>query len=203
MHMMSHVKVHSSTTYLIMLAGFGEIPMEIYALKPNIGIQQELATYLPLDSSVKQPYFPDTLPNQVLTPGANSQPCGRHHGVYLIGKPMTTYTIKITTDDLEKAFLAKEWNTFHLSRKKLDYLHLKDFSKSKCESCCNLIGYAFFFYNVVENEAHFVIECPLYNFMGIKFQSLFEKLVIECPLYNFIGMKFQSLFEKLVFKGLK
>jgi hypothetical protein len=90
MHMMSHVKVHSSTTDLIMLAKFGEILMELYALKPNLGIQRELATYLPLDSSVKQPYFPDTVPNQDLTPGTNSQPCGRHNGVYLIGNPMTT-----------------------------------------------------------------------------------------------------------------
>ena len=32
-----------------------------------------------------------------------------------------------------KAFLANEWNSFHLLRKKLDYLHLKDFLKYKCE----------------------------------------------------------------------
>ena len=28
--------------------------------------------------------------------------------------------------DVKEAFLAQEWNSFHLSRKKLDYLHLKD-----------------------------------------------------------------------------
>ena len=27
----------------------------------------------------------------------------------------------------------KEWNSFHLSGKKLDYLHLKDFLKYECE----------------------------------------------------------------------
>ena len=77
--------------------------------------------------------------------------------------PMELYTVNITTDDLEKAFLAKEWNTFHLLWKKLDYLHLKDFPKSKCKSCRNVVEYAFCFYNVVENNAHFVMECPLYK----------------------------------------
>ena len=34
---------------------------------------------------------------------------------------------KIIFGDLKNAFLAKEWYSFHLSMKKLDYLHLKDF----------------------------------------------------------------------------
>ena len=42
-------------------------------------------------------------------------------------------TLKIAYDDIKEVFLAKEWNSFHLSRKKLDYLHLKDFLKYKCE----------------------------------------------------------------------
>jgi hypothetical protein len=46
------------------------------------------------------------------------------------GNPTTS---KITYDDLKEAFLAKEWNSFHLSGKKLDYLHLKDFLKDGCE----------------------------------------------------------------------
>ena len=33
-------------------------------------------------------------------------------------------------------------------------------------------------YNVVENEAHFVLECPLYNSIRDKFQSLFENVVL-------------------------
>ena len=33
---------------------------------------------------------------------------------------------KSTLDDLNEAFRAKEWNSFHLSRNKLVYLHLKD-----------------------------------------------------------------------------
>ena len=32
-----------------------------------------------------------------------------------------------------EAFLAKEWNPLHLSKKKLDYLHLKEFLKYECE----------------------------------------------------------------------
>jgi len=30
-------------------------------------------------------------------------------------------------------FLGKEWNSFHLLGKKLDYLHLRDFLKYECE----------------------------------------------------------------------
>ena len=42
-HMMSRVKVRSSTTYHILLAEFGELPMELYALKLTMGFQQRLA----------------------------------------------------------------------------------------------------------------------------------------------------------------
>ena len=43
-----------------------------------------------------------------------------------------------------------------------------------------IIDYAtfFYFYNVVENEARFVSECLLYNFIKDKFQSLFEKEIL-------------------------
>ena len=40
---------------------------------------------------------------------------------------------EIAYDDIKEAFLAKEWNSFHLVGKKLNYLHLKDFLKYKCE----------------------------------------------------------------------
>ena len=36
----------------------------------------------------------------------------------------------------------------------------------------------FFLYNVVENEAHFVLECPLNNPIRDKFQSLFENEIL-------------------------
>ena len=41
--MMSHVKVCSLTTYYILLAEFGEHPMDLYALKLTMGFQQRLA----------------------------------------------------------------------------------------------------------------------------------------------------------------
>jgi len=40
MHVMSHIKVRSSTTYQILLAEFGEIPIELYTLKLIMGFQQ-------------------------------------------------------------------------------------------------------------------------------------------------------------------
>ena len=123
-------------------------------------------------------------------------------------------TSKITFDDIKEAFLAKEWNSFHLLGKKLDYLHLKDFLKYKCElylkqsltppQCKVIVDYHtsnhrlaieigrwstipiardnrlchFCSYDIVENEAHFVLECPLYNSIRDKFQSLFENVVL-------------------------
>jgi len=47
MHMMSHVKVCSSTTYHILLAKFGELPIELYTLKLTMGFQQQLAHLSP------------------------------------------------------------------------------------------------------------------------------------------------------------
>ena len=40
---------------------------------------------------------------------------------------------KMAFDDVKEAFLAKEWNSFYFSWKKLNYLHLKDFLKYECE----------------------------------------------------------------------
>ena len=47
------LKLHSSTTYHILLAVLGELPMELYALKPTIGFQQWLA-HLPSSWLVSQ-----------------------------------------------------------------------------------------------------------------------------------------------------
>ena len=43
----------------------------------------------------------------------------------------------------------------------------------------------FFSYNVVESEAHIMLECPLYNPIRDKFQSLFEKIVLGNLEYLF------------------
>ena len=47
----------------------------------------------------------------------------------------------------------------------------------------NFIDYAFCFYDVLENEAHCVMECPLYNFIEDKFQSLFKNVVFKSLMY--------------------
>ena len=47
MHMMSHIKVCSSTTYHILLVEFGELPIELHALKPTISFQQHLTLLCP------------------------------------------------------------------------------------------------------------------------------------------------------------
>ena len=48
MHILSHIKVHSLTTYHILHAKFGELPIELYAFR--------LAT----DKAIKQPRYPNT-----------------------------------------------------------------------------------------------------------------------------------------------
>ena len=40
-------------------------------------------------------------------------------------------TSKEAYDDIKEVFLVKQWNSFHLTGKNLDYLHLKDFLKYK------------------------------------------------------------------------
>jgi hypothetical protein len=47
MHMMSHVKVCSSTTYHILPAEVGELPIELYTLKLTMGFQQPLTHLSP------------------------------------------------------------------------------------------------------------------------------------------------------------
>jgi hypothetical protein len=42
-------------------------------------------------------------------------------------------TSKIIFDNIKEIFLAKEWNSFHLLKEKLDYLHLKEFLKYNYE----------------------------------------------------------------------
>ena len=48
MHMMSHVGVRSLATYHILLVEFGELPIELHALKLTICFQQRLAHIFPL-----------------------------------------------------------------------------------------------------------------------------------------------------------
>ena len=64
MHMMSYVKVCSSTTYDTLLAKFGELLIKLYVLKLAIGLKQRFA------------YLPSTM--------------WKVSGDLFVGKPMTT-----------------------------------------------------------------------------------------------------------------
>ena len=121
------------------------------------------------------------------------------------GQPNNT---KITFGINEEAFPANEWNSFRLFGKKLDYRHVMDFLKYKCELYLKqplappqhkiIVAYCtsnhrlaikigrwstipihgdnrtchFCPYVEVENEAHFVLDGPLYNPIRDKFQPL-------------------------------
>jgi hypothetical protein len=51
--------------------------------------------------------------NEDLTIDTNPTSCGRHHGVYLIAKTMTTQPHqRIVFDDIKEAFLGEEWELF-------------------------------------------------------------------------------------------
>ena len=124
-------------------------------------------------------------------------------GSISLGNSCNLITSKPTFHDITEAFLVEDGNSFHLSRKKLDHPHLKDFLKCEYEQhmkqlltppttqdvyhtsnhrlaietrrwstipvsgdyrLCHVCPY-----NVVENEAHFVGEYPLYNRIIDKF----------------------------------
>lgn len=100
--MMSHIKVHSLTTYHISLAEFGKPVIEIYALELTMVFEQRLA-HLPSSWLINQATsLPNAVPSKNLTLGTNRDPCGRHHGVCPIGKSMTIS--KIAFDDIKEAF---------------------------------------------------------------------------------------------------
>ena len=128
MHMMSHVKVWSWTTYHMLLAEFGELPLELYALKLTTGFQQQLA-HPPSSWLVNQA---TSLSRHLAEEGFNTWhnsttmwkaswdlSCWETHN-----NPTTS---KFTIDDIKEAFLTKEWNSFHTSWKKLDDLHVDRF----------------------------------------------------------------------------
>ena len=87
---MSHVKVCSSTTYYICWPNSKNILWNYMLSSLLWAFNNGLPTYPPLGQLVKHPHYPNTQPNKDLTLGSNRQPYGKPHGVYLIGKPMTT-----------------------------------------------------------------------------------------------------------------
>jgi hypothetical protein len=105
-HTKSYLNARSSTTYHTLWVGYGELPIELC----------------------------NTSQNKDLTLGTNRQPFEGIKVSYLNRKPWQPTTSKnVFDDDIKKASLAREWNSFQLLWKKLYYLPLKDFLKYECE----------------------------------------------------------------------
>ena len=90
MHMMPHVKAHPLRTYQILLAGFGELPIELHALKLTIFFQQQLAHLSPSWFVNKATSFSEHLAELAYNTWHKSTTMWYHHGVYLTRAPMTT-----------------------------------------------------------------------------------------------------------------
>ena len=122
-YMTSHVKVRTSITYHIILDEFKELPVKLSALKNSMSFQHWLAhlspswlvniarfnTLIQIDNHVED--IMGFISN--ISWETHDNPTSRN----------TTYV------DIKEIVLAVEWNSFHISEKKLDYLHLKHFLK--------------------------------------------------------------------------
>jgi hypothetical protein len=128
---MSRIKVHPLATYHILWAESG-LPMELYAIKLTLSSQQRLV-HLPSSWLVNQA---TSLSRHLDEQGANTW----HESTTmwkaswgLSHRGDNPTTSKFTFVNIKEVFLAKESNSFHLLGRKLDYLHLKDLLKYKCE----------------------------------------------------------------------
>ena len=134
MHMMSHVKVCSSTTYHILLAKFKEFPIEVYTLELTMGFQQRPAHLSPSWPVNKATSQSQHLAEQGFNTWYKSTTMWKTSwGLSHWETHDNPTTSKTTHVDIKKVFLAKEWNSFHLFSKKVVYLHLKDFLNYECE----------------------------------------------------------------------
>ena len=130
MYMMSHIKVCSSTNYHILLAEFGEFLMEIYAHKLIMGFQQRLTHQFPLWLVSNATSLSQTLAKQGFNTWCKLTTVWKTSwGLYHWETHDNLTTSKTTCIDIKEVYLAKEWDSFHIVGKKLDYLHLKDFLK--------------------------------------------------------------------------
>ena len=117
-HMMSHIKVCSST-YRILLVEFGELPMELYALKLTMSFQQRLA-HLPSSWLVKQ--ATSLSPHLIGTRGEHMAQIDSHvEGImrYISLETHANPTSNITFDDIKKVYLEDNHWHHHNTRSSL------------------------------------------------------------------------------------
>ena len=138
-------------------------------------------------------------------------------GSISLGNPWH-HSLDLTFDDLKEAFLAKEWKYFHLTEKKQDYLHLKDFLKYECElylkQSMTPSQYKYIVAYRIPNHRLAIeirqwstipifIDNSLFHFCSYNAVEIEAHFVLEYPLYNSIEDKFQSLFKNVVLGSLK
>ena len=143
-------------------------------------------------------------------PCTNRQPCGRHQEIYLIGKPWQSNTIKYHNWWYQGGNSCLSVKLFPSLEKETKYPPQEEFSQpSTSPQRKILVAYRilncrlaietyprdsklchFCSCNVVENKTHFVLECPLNNFIKDKFHSPFEKVVLR-RLKSFFQMDHQ------------
>ena len=101
--------------------------MKLYVFKLTMGFQQWLAHLSPSWLVNKTTSLSRRVAKEEFNTWHKSTTMWMTSWVYFIGKPMTTQPRQ--KQHMKEVSLAKEWNSFHLSRKKLDCLHLKDLLK--------------------------------------------------------------------------
>ena len=119
MHMMSHVKVCSSTAYHILMAEFRELPIELNTLKLIMGFQQWLAhlspSWLVSKATARSQHLAEQGFSTWYKPTTMwKTSCGLSHW----DTHENTTLSKTTYVDIKEVFLAKQWNSFHHSGKK-------------------------------------------------------------------------------------
>ena len=134
-----------------------------------------------------------------------------HHG----DNPITS---KIIFDNIKEVFPAKEWDSFHPVRKKLDHsFHLKHFLKYECELYSKellrppqhkiIVNYRTSNHRpALESRRWSTIpifgDNRLCHFCTCNVVLDKAHFVLEYPSYNPIIGKFQSLFEKVGLRSL-
>ena len=127
-------------------------------------------------------------------------------------------TSRTTYVDIKEVFHAKEWNSFHLSRKKPYYLYLKNFLKYECELYLKqsltppqhkiIMAYCTSNHWLIIEIGQWTIiptsrDTRLCHFCSCNAVENETHFMSECLLYNPIRDKFSSLFENVVLGSFK